>query len=84
MNAVALQVIGAGSHGTGYPSHGTTAGGHVGGNHHLGAAFLNNAVGRNRPSAILSGPEETIKPHLATFAAKPSRREGRVVQLEAT
>ncbi len=60
----------------------TAAGGHGGGDAGLTRAFL-QAVATDDPSAILSGPDETLETHLTTFAAEQARREMRVVQLDS-
>ncbi|MBB5868126.1 putative dehydrogenase [Allocatelliglobosispora scoriae] len=54
------------------------AGGHGGGDAGLMEAFT-AAVATGDRSGILSGPEQTLNSHLATFAAERARREGTVV-----
>jgi len=39
------------------------------------------AVAKNDPSGLLSGPDETLESHLMVFAAEQARRENRVVEL---
>ncbi len=55
-------------------------GSHAGGDYGLMDAFL-TAVATGDPSAILSGPQESLETHRMVFAAEQARREGRVVQL---
>jgi len=55
----------------------TIAGGHGGGDDRIMAAFL-AAVANNDPSAILSGPLDTLETHLAVFAGERARRNGTV------
>jgi len=55
-------------------------GGHGGGDFGLMYAFV-NAVAKNDPSLILSGPQETLESHLMVFAAERARLEGRVVEV---
>lgn len=59
---------------------GSILGGHGGGDGGLMGAFV-RAVAENDPSAILSGPEETLESHLMVFAAERARRENRVVSM---
>jgi len=56
------------------------SGGHGGGDEGIMGAFT-RAIGDGDPSAILSGPDETLETHLMVFAAEKSRREGRVITL---
>ncbi|RKZ75816.1 MAG: hypothetical protein DRR19_29095 [Candidatus Parabeggiatoa sp. nov. 1] len=39
------------------------------------------AVAKNDPSRLLSGPDETLESHLMVFAAEQARRENRVVDM---
>ncbi|MCB0060582.1 MAG: hypothetical protein KDE19_00635, partial [Caldilineaceae bacterium] len=55
-------------------------GGHGGGDLGLMGAFI-EAVAKNDPSGLLSGPDETLESHLMVFAAEQARREHRVVDL---
>ena len=50
-------------------------GGHGGGDYRLMDSFI-NAVAANDPSAILSGPKETLETHLMVFAAEKARHSG--------
>jgi predicted dehydrogenase len=59
---------------------GGTDGGHGGGDAGLMDAFV-RAVATGDARHILSGPEETLRSHLAVFAAERARREGTVVTL---
>lgn len=65
------------------PAREPVLGGHGGGDEGLMAAFV-HAVASGDPSAILSGPRETLESHLMVFAAEQARREGRVVHLDST
>jgi predicted dehydrogenase len=56
-------------------------GGHGGGDFGLMQGFV-QALARNDPSTILSGPEETLESHLMVFAAERARHERRVVEVE--
>jgi predicted dehydrogenase len=55
-------------------------GGHGGGDDNV-MGTLTEAIASNDPSKILTGTEESLKTHAATFAAEMSRREGRVVSM---
>jgi len=55
-------------------------GGHGGGDYGFISTFI-NAVARNDPSELLSGPDETLESHLIVFAAEQARRENRVVNM---
>jgi len=55
--------------------------GHGGGDDAVIAAFC-DAVATRDPSAILSGPRESLETHRMVFAAERARREGTVVSLE--
>lgn len=59
---------------------GNILGGHGGGDGGLMYAFL-NAILKDDPSLILSGPDETLETHRIAFAAERARRENRVVDL---
>jgi predicted dehydrogenase len=63
-------------------SAGQTLSGHGGGDLALMTHFV-NALLRNDPSLILSGPAESLESHLMVFAAEASRCEGRVVDVAA-
>ena len=61
----------------------TTSGansGHGGGDYRLSQSFI-EAVAKQDPSLVLSGPMETLESHLTVFAAERARREGRVVSV---
>jgi predicted dehydrogenase len=58
-----------------------TTGRHGGGDDALMRAFL-TAVADDDPSALLTGPRETLETHLAVFAAERARHENRVVELD--
>ena len=62
-------------------SDGSIKSGHGGGDEGVMHAFL-TALRDNNPSAILSGPNESLESHLMVFAAETSRREARVCQIE--
>ncbi len=55
-------------------------GGHGGGDDRVMDTFI-AAIQTNDPSKILTGTEESLKTHAATFAAELSRREGRTVDM---
>lgn len=57
-------------------------GGHGGGDGRLFDSFV-SAVAEGDQSRILSGPNETLESHMMVFAAEQSRKENRVVELEA-
>lgn len=59
---------------------GQSDGGHGGGDYRVMAAFV-DAVARQDPSGILSGPEESLETHLTVFAAEQARHKKQVVQL---
>lgn len=59
---------------------GSIAGGHGGGDYGLMQAFV-EAVARQDPGPILSGPEETLETHLMVFAAEEARAAGTVVDV---
>lgn len=63
-------------------SDGSILSGHGGGDFGLMQAFV-RAVAENDPSAILSGPDETLESHLMVFAAETARKEGTVERLES-
>ena len=54
--------------------------GHGGADFYLMDSFV-EAIAKNDPSLILSGPQETLTSHLLTFAAERSRVENRVLKL---
>ncbi len=54
--------------------------GHNGADYHLIASFI-RSVGSLDPSAVLSGPDETLESHLIVFAAEAARRAGVVVSV---
>jgi predicted dehydrogenase len=56
--------------------------GHGGGDYGLMRSFI-AAVAQRDPSAIRSGPRESLETHLTVFAAEQARREQRVVQVPA-
>lgn len=56
--------------------------GHGGGDYGLMRCFV-EAVATGDGSRILSGPEESLQTHLTVFAAERSRREERVIRVEA-
>ena len=58
----------------------SAADGHGGGDAGLMDAFV-TAVATGDPSSILSGPEDTLNSHLATFAAEHARLSGTVVSI---
>lgn len=58
-------------------------GGHGVADYHLIDAFV-NAIAKNNPSLIRSGPEETLQSHLLVFKAERSRLESRVVDCRET
>jgi len=58
----------------------TSLQGHGGGDYRLSQHFI-EAVAKQDPSLILSGPLETLESHLTVFAAEQARRENRVVQI---
>lgn len=58
-------------------------GGHGVADYHLIDAFI-NAIAKNDPSLIRSGPEETLQSHLLVFKAERSRLESRVVDCGET
>jgi len=60
----------------------TITGGHGGGDDGIMDAFL-AAVSGDDPSAILSGPQETLETHLAVFAAERARLNGSVETVSA-
>ncbi|NKB68421.1 MAG: gfo/Idh/MocA family oxidoreductase [Candidatus Latescibacteria bacterium] len=55
-------------------------GGHGGGDFGLMHNFV-EAVSRNDPGLVLSGPEETLESHLMVFAAEQARRAGTVEEV---
>ncbi|GAA4017908.1 Gfo/Idh/MocA family oxidoreductase [Deinococcus rubellus] len=65
---------------TAVASDGSILSGHGGGDDGLMAAFL-EAVQRDDPSLILSGPQETLESHLMVFAAERARETGQVVDV---
>jgi predicted dehydrogenase len=66
----------------GVASDGTIVSGHGGGDYGLADAFV-TAVANNDPSAILTGPRESLESHLMVFAAEQARLERRVVEVNA-
>jgi hypothetical protein len=62
---------------------GLASGGHGGGDEGLLLAFV-GAVATGDPAAIDTTPGEILESHLMAFAAERARRDGRVVELEAT
>jgi predicted dehydrogenase len=54
--------------------------GHNGADYHLIASFI-KSVGTLDPTAVLSGPDETLESHLIVFAAEAARRAGVVVSV---
>jgi len=54
--------------------------GHNGADYHLIASFI-RSVGTLDPTAVLSGPDETLESHLIVFAAEAARRAGVVVSV---
>ncbi len=54
--------------------------GHGGGDLGLMRTFI-EAVAKNDPSLIRSGPAETLETHLTVFEAERARREGKVIQI---
>jgi predicted dehydrogenase len=62
-------------------SDGSIQSGHGGGDEGVMHAFL-TALRENEPSAILSGPNESLESHLMVFAAETSRREARVCEVQ--
>jgi predicted dehydrogenase len=60
----------------------SAAGGHAGGDAGLVEAFL-TAVAGGDPSAIKTGPAESLNSHRVAWAAERARREGVVVELES-
>jgi predicted dehydrogenase len=61
-------------------SDGTILGGHGGGDYGVMKNFV-NAVSKNNPKLIISGPEESLESHLMVFAAEKARKENIVVNL---
>ena len=61
-------------------SGGMIDGGHGGGDTAIMEHFL-NAVHKQDPSLILSGPDETRESHLMVFAVEQARQENRVVTM---
>ncbi len=61
-------------------SDGSILTGHGGGDYGIMQAFT-EALANNDQGLILSGPEETLETHLATFAAEKARTENRVVHM---
>lgn len=59
---------------------GSILGGHGGGDYRLMSSFV-DAVAKNDPSKVLSGPEESLETHLMVFAAEKARKEHSVVKL---
>lgn len=59
---------------------GNILGGHGGGDEMIMHSWC-DAVAKNDPSLILSGPQETLDSHLMVFAAERSRKESCVVEL---
>jgi len=57
-------------------------GGHGGGDFGLMKSFIDGVAGGDA-SQNLTGPEVSLESHLMVFAAETSRREGRVVKVEA-
>ena len=55
--------------------------GHGGADHHCITAFI-EAVIRNDPSLVLTGPLESLESHTLVFAAEVSRKERKVVGVE--
>ncbi|MFA5858769.1 MAG: Gfo/Idh/MocA family oxidoreductase [Elusimicrobiota bacterium] len=60
---------------------GPVTSGHGGGDNGLAGSFL-DALIKDDPSTILSGPKETLESHLMVFAAEKARKENRVVDIE--
>jgi predicted dehydrogenase len=65
------------------PPEGTKLKGHGGADYFLMRSFV-QAVNKNDPALILSGPQETLESHLLVFAAETARKEKRVVSLDAS
>lgn len=59
---------------------GTIHGGHGGGDYMLMKGFV-EAVSKEDPSKILSGPAETLESHIIAFAAETARKKGRIVSI---
>ncbi|XP_029433851.1 uncharacterized protein LOC115076472 isoform X2 [Rhinatrema bivittatum] len=55
--------------------------GHGGADYFILDNFV-SAVGKNEPSRILTGPDETLRSHLLVFEAEKSRKENRTILLE--
>lgn len=66
----------------GIPSAGSILSGHGGGDLALMTHFV-DALIKNDPSPILSGPTESLETHMMVFAAEQARHEQRVVELAA-
>lgn len=64
------------------PDGATAASGHGGGDYHIMRAFV-HAVATGDTSCIHSGPDATLESHRIVFASERSRREGRVVTMDA-
>ena len=56
---------------------GSILGGHGGGDYGLMRSFV-EAVAKEDPARILSGPDESLETHLMVFAAERARRKGSV------
>ncbi|KAM4651902.1 putative oxidoreductase YteT [Discoglossus pictus] len=54
---------------------------HGGADYYLMSSFI-SAVGKNDPSLIQTGPDDTLRSHLLVFEAEKSRKESCVVHLE--
>lgn len=59
----------------------TVTSGHGGGDYELMKSFI-EAVGKQNPSLILSGPQETLDTHLMVFYAEKARKENKVIEMD--
>jgi len=57
--------------------------GHQGADYYLMRAFV-QAVGKNDPSYVVSGPLETLESHLVVFKAEQARRKGTIVNVDVS